>query len=590
MHAYHAPRAARATVSAVRAWIEDTCAACPVLGFDRLVRRGDAVENRDRLSGFLECHGGAEWFLPLAARHGLTWQSAEIPETAADRIGFLLALGFGNGSPLPQASGQWDIAVNGHHAVSIRVVNHSQVWRQGECALSFSANRQESAPPWGGITLSSTLRDEAFATFGPALLTVPRAWIETGARATLTATPACPVQSTRWLQILQTHSLFHQSHIYPAVEALTRDDRPRSGGLPVFFGDIHTHSAEADGEPHNEGCGRGTREENYTYARGPGGVDFYALTDHEWQVRPNGQETYFGLADTFEEPGRFVCLPAFEHTSPAYGHRNVYFRTPRGIIVSNTYGWREGRREDPPRYRTPEDLWQALQENGTPFMTVPHHPSATSHPCTWDFFNPDFDRLVEVYSVWGSSEYYGDFPRGVSDRYRELDVQDAIRRGLFFGLIASADGHDGHPGNAQSPYVKHHHQYHFCGSGRAAVLAPELTRDAVFDALHARRCYATTGTPIHLDVQLHGQPMGSTVAAGGKRPVLRVECTGTNGIDHVRIVKNGAVVAALPQFESHTCTLEWPDEAWEDGLGAQYYVRVVQRDRESAWSSPIQVR
>ena len=52
--------------------------------------------------------------------------------------------------------------------------------------------------------------------------------------------------------------------------------------------------------------------------------------------------------------------------------------------------------------------------------------------------------------------------------------------------------------------VKHHHQFHHLGSGRAVVLAEALTREAVFDALHARRCYATTGAPIVLDFTVNG--------------------------------------------------------------------------------------
>jgi hypothetical protein len=229
-----------------------------------------------------------------------------------------------------------------------------------------------------------------------------------------------------------------------------------------------------------------------------------------------------------------------------------------------------------------------MEATGVPFITVPHHPSAASHPLNLDFHDPRYDRLYEVYSCWGSSEYYGDFPRGVSDRLPSGDLRDALRRGQRFGVIASSDGHDGHPGDAQSPLVKHHHIFHFCGSGRAAVLAHSLTREGVFDALHARRCYATTGPPIALQVTLNGAPMGSELPMldAGKRPLLQIACRATNGLTEVRIVKNATVVHTVPCHGQFRTEVEWQDADYDPVGPSSYYVRVVQKDRESAWSSP----
>jgi hypothetical protein len=331
----------------------------------------------------------------------------------------------------------------------------------------------------------------------------------------------------------------------------------------------------------------GTREENYEYARGPGALDVYALTDHEWQVGPGGSEDYLGLADQYEEENRFVCLPAFEHTSTLYGHRNVYFAEDGGEVIPAHRGWTIDY-YNPEVAVTPEQLWARLDAIGISALTVPHHPNATSHPLTWDFHNPGYDRLMEVYSVWGSSEYHGDFPRGVSDRFRELTIRDALARGLRMGLIASADGHDGHPGNAQSPHVKHHHQYHHLGSGWVAVLCEHLTRQEVFDALYARRCYATTGVPIVLDFSVDGRIMGSEIEkAPAASPELHVKCRGANGLDHVRIVKNGQVVLTVPCHGEWHCDITWTDPDFDRDQANMYYVRVVQVDRESAWSSPV---
>ena len=586
MDAFGPDRPQRRSPQEIRSILESSLDATVVLGLGETGDTGDARCAGPRISGFAERHAFGEWLLPLGAKRGMRWRTQAVPTTTRGKVAFALSLAFGNGSPLPQPSGQFDVFVNDRLAVSCRVVNHSQLWRGTECALAFAANRLESAAPFASLTLSSLIRDEAFATFGPALLVVPSAWLAPGSPAEIRIEGRCPVESTRWIQIDQVPSLLHQTDIYRAADLF--GPRPRIGNWEVYFGDIHTHSGQVLEENEGKGCGLGSRRENYEYALGPGGLDFYALTDHEWQIDPARTAEYLDLALEHERPGRLACLPAFEFTSLVYGHRNVYFRGSGGTVVNAN---RTGGRPTlaPEDSTTPQELWQALLATGTPFLTVPHHPSCTSHPCNFVVFDETFDRLVEVYSVWGSSEYYGDFPRGVSDRYRTLNVRDAIQRGLRFGLVASADGHDGHPGNAQGPLVKHHHQFHFCGSGRAAVLASELNREAVFDALHARRCYATSGPPILLDARVNGHAMGSHLSPmpQGVAPRVSIRCAGTNGIDHVRVMRDGEIVHAVPGHGQFELNLEWEDRAAAAGTAHSYYVRVVQVDRESAWSSPV---
>ena len=585
--AYPERGGSRITMEQTQACIAQKTGSTPVDGFGGLVRQGDAIAGGFRTAGYMEC-GASEWLIPLSARKNFAWKTEPVPAHDNDKVAFVLAVGFGNGSPLPQSTGQWDIYCNDRFAVSVRVVNHSQLWQAGECSFAFAANRIEAAEPYGSLTLSEAIRDEAFAAFGPALLTVPASWVEPGGPATITVEAKCEQPSTRWFQITSGGPTLRGSDIYRAVELLTDERVPRADGYNVYFGDIHTHSGQWWDEANNQGCGMGSRASNYEYARGAGALDFYTLSEHEWQVDPARNGEFFALADEYQQDGRFICLPGFEFTSLVYGHRNVYFRNSSGTIL-NAAKQLGGPTFDANKSATPMDLWAAMEATGVDFITVPHHTSSTSHPCSMDFYNPKYDRLIEVYSSWGSSEYYGDFPRGVSDRFRTLNVRDALAHGFHMGMIASSDGHDGHPGNAQSPYVKHHHMYHFLGSGRAAVLAPELTRDAVFDALHDRRCYATTGTPIVLSFSVDGNPMGSELPAlpQGVRPKLSVGCRGTNGIDHIRIVKNGRVVHTQPCHGEFTADLEWEDPEATGSGPNYYYVRVVQIDRESAWSSPV---
>jgi len=578
----------RAIADEILAELQATTGCTMVMGLDDVLEAGDARVGSKRISGFAERHQLGEWLLPLSAEKGLVWRTAPVPEQTAGKVAFALSLGFGNGSPLPQPSGQFDIYVNDRFALACRVVNHSQLWKGEACALAFAARRCETAAPYAALMLSDLIQNEMQATLGPALLSVPSDWVQPGKPATIRVEARCPVPSTRWLQIDQVSALLAGTHIDQAA-ALLAGERPTASGYNLYFGDIHTHSGQVVDVCEDNGCGLGTRESNYAYAEGPGGLDFYCLSDHEWQIDPDDPSKFLGLADTHNKDGAFVCIPGYEFTNLLWGHRNVYFRDTGGTVINTNRTPGGGPTKDPALCIRTETMWEGLEAHGVPFLTVPHHPSATSHPMTWEVFDPRYDRLVEVYSCWGSSAYYGDFPRGVSDRYSALCLQKALAKGLRFGMIGSADGHDGHPGNAQSGLVKHHHTFHFCGSGRAVVLTSELTREAVWDALYARRCYATTGTPIALDVTLNGAVMGSERAALaiGDVPRLSVNCVGSNGIDQIRVIKNGRVVYCELGYGSPTVSFEWQDPSYDRAEPSGYYVRVVQVDHESAWSSPI---
>jgi hypothetical protein len=459
---------------------------------------------------------------------------------------------------------------------------HDQLWRNGDCELAFTANRVCAAAPYCSMTISSIITDESAAAFGPALLTVPRSWVPVGTPAVIRVEARGESPSKRWFQLGSGPDPM-LTDVYRVVELLAARGVTRFGGTNIYFGDIHTHSGQVLEETANNGCGRGTRRSNYEYAFGPGGLDFYALSEHEWQLDPERIGEFFGLADEYERPSRFACIPGYEYTNLNYGHRNIYFRETSGTVFNSTQPWGP-LTFDPAKSSTPEQLWHALEAAGTEFISVPHHPASASHPFNWNTFNGRHDRLVEVYSCWGSSEYYGDTPRGSFDWYPSLYAREALGRGRRFGLIASSDGHDGHPGDSR-------HGNHHLGSGRAAVVASELSRDAIFCALRDRRCYATTGAPIALSFSVDAEDMGTEIAAADprKRPELEIRCRGAAGIDHVRIVKNGRTVVTDFAHGERDYSLRWIDPDPPGGSVACYYVRVVQVDRESAWSSPIWV-
>jgi hypothetical protein len=110
-------------------------------------------------------------------------------------------------------------------------------------------------------------------------------------------------------------------------------------------------------------------------------------------------------------------------------------------------------------------------------------------------FDESLMPLVEIASCWGVFEWFAD---------------DAFARGATFGFSAGSDDHTARPGMSHAP------RGHFAiGGGLTAVLARERSREALWEAIKARRTYATTGARSLLDV---------TATAGGHRYLMGEVC------------------------------------------------------------------
>ena len=320
------------------------------------------------------------------------------------------------------------------------------------------------------------------------------------------------------------------------LEAVARADllRARSNPMEAFaerpaeqtwWGDLHSHT-----EHSFDGVG----SDVFDYARWVAGLDFHAMTDHssgparEGFTRglgPHVWEEYTAATDAHHAPGEFVTLHAYEASFPApWGHHNVYFRGEPGPLLS-------------PNQVTLPELWAALTAGEA--LTIPHHTNKFPQPLAWDEDDPALRRNFEIYSAHGLSEAYdpghplafeqSEFTNRSTSARTGVSAQDAWMQGLRLSTIAASDDHRSQPGKP-----------HW---GLAAVRAPELTREAVFDALHARRTYGTTGQRILLDFRVNDAPMGSEIALEAPLPE---PCAGTSP----ECGERAAVTAALaPRFE-----------------------------------------
>jgi hypothetical protein len=115
------------------------------------------------------------------------------------------------------------------------------------------------------------------------------------------------------------------------------------------------------------------------------------------------------------------------------------------------------------------------------------------------------------------------------------------------------------------------------------LLAEDNTREAVLQAIAARHSYAATDN-ILLDVRCDDHIQGD-IFKSSTRPKLTVHIEGTAPVDKVDIIKNNRYVFnSRPGKASVELTFEdanaRPGESY-------YYVRIIQRDGQVAWSSPM---
>jgi len=562
-----------------------------VEGYFHIKDDSHAVRNRERVASFWEIRPenfDGSWYIRQNLKDYLEWYTAKVPfhYPSVSHVVFVFSIGMGMGSALPQPTGQFDLYLNNQKIISFCLVKHSQKWTCRDISFYYQVKRLEVAPPGRTFVLDSLIKEDSMASFGVGLLKVPFEKVQPGLENNLKVISANKYPSNRWFKLDGARGIFFNVNFWDGLEELCKSERNYSkiGSYKVFFGDIHAQSGLGIGGL-GTGIGEGDLDENYVYARDVSNLDFFALNEQDYQI---GDSRDWDLRKEkvreYYSPGKFVTFLAFEWCSEIYGHRIIYY------MNDDQPFFRARKNFDPwhPENDDPNKLWKKLEKLHTEVITVPHHPTSFSHPLCWEYYNPKFERLVEIYSCWGSSELPHDPYRGYgSDKIGKLCVQEALKKGYRLGFIASSDAHDGHPGNAQGT-PRHPHLYHYQGSGRAVVLAEELTREAVFQALKERRCYATTGVPIILDFRIDDYLMGSEIPSRKIKdmPRITIEVLGTFDIKKVQIIKNGDVIFTKWGHGIHE-TVEFKDKNFDPDATSWYYAKVIQKDYEVAWASPI---
>ncbi|MEM1181615.1 MAG: DUF3604 domain-containing protein [Acidobacteriota bacterium] len=362
------------------------------------------------------------------------------------------------------------------------------------------------------------------------------------------------------------------------LTALSNPLQVSERGRSIYWGDLQNHSNFSDGTA--------LPEELYDYARDIAALDIMSVTDHDhWGLRfldrrPDLWRHIQDVTERSHEPGRFVTIRGFEWTHWVYGHRHVLLFDDRPFDILSSV-------DD--AYDHPTELWSALADRRA--LTIAHHSAGGPVSTDWSIAPPgDLEPVTEVVSVHGSSEA-ADSPKLIYRPVAGNFVRDAaLGRGYRLGFIGSSDGHDGHPGLG--------HLASGTG-GLAAILADELSRDGVYDALRARRTYATSGVRIVLRTLFGGYQMGTEVPVEGGAPVrtdavdvsalppdqLFIQALAPSALERLDVIRGADVVGSLDCRGLLECSTATP--VGDLRAGEFLYVRAVQRDGHFAVSSPF---
>jgi hypothetical protein len=347
----------------------------------------------------------------------------------------------------------------------------------------------------------------------------------------------------------------------------TDQDKKRTilAGYRVLFGDIHQHTAASDGT--------GTIEETFYRARVRYKDKVVAVSDHEsflGKRTPEGEwREAMRIADEFYLPGSFVTLDAYEWTGkmhPGPGHKVVYPPPSGGPLFSR----------DDSRTGTSKGLLQACWAIGA--LAVPHHVGWTG--ADMENHHPEVQTCFEMVSCHGAYEQPDSSIIGTrGDDKAGQFILNALDENLRFGFTGGSDGHGLSWHHGVSRFQDSHR------TGLTAFLCHEVTREAVFDALKKRRCYATSGAKIGLWFEVDGRPMGEELMSATPVP-FRVIATAQSPIESLCLVTNGGGELELSKGILDADVRGMLPPPPKNGF-SYYFVRLVQEDGHAAWSSPI---
>ncbi|MBO6725968.1 MAG: DUF3604 domain-containing protein [Rhizobiaceae bacterium] len=246
----------------------------------------------------------------------------------------------------------------------------------------------------------------------------------------------------------------------------------RDGAVAGYWGDLHGQSGET--------VGVGTAESYFAFARDCSFLDVTSHQANDFQVNDTFWKHLNELTAAYDTPGRFIVFPGYEWSgnTAVGGDHNVFFRHEGRAIRRSSHALLPDRGDIETDATDLVALFEALKEEDA---VVYAHVGGRYANINYAH-DPRLETAVELHSAWGSFEWM---------------LTDALEAGYRVGVVCNSDGHKGRPG-ASFPGASTFGAY----GGLTCFLAPKLDRDAIFEAMRRRHHYGTTGSRMHIDLEV----------------------------------------------------------------------------------------
>lgn len=282
--------------------------------------------------------------------------------------------------------------------------------------------------------------------------------------------------------------------------------------LELFWGDVHSGQTEI-------GCGSGTVAESYAFGRDCAGLQFITHQSNDHYVTLDDWAHVREVTDDFYEPGVYVPILGCEWSpfTKDGGDRNVLYGYDEPVLRRSDRFFREDVPDPEPDVPQAPAFHEAFRD-----LDVLVNIHVGGRMTNLDWYEQKIEKLCETHSTHGTVEWF---------------FMDALSRGYKVGLTAGTDGVMGRPG-ACHPGRR---LIRNLRNGLTGLYAKELTREAVWEALHARRTFATTGERIRLLFQVNDTDMGSEITTDGS-PKISFQVEGTKPVERVDLFRGIEVI------------------------------------------------